>query len=451
MKNNNSIIAVVSFKSLGGLSIYKDLHLLCSETFERFKPALESVYKAKVAFKKSGFIIVAESEVGLTIGGSQQLFESFFCIKIQKVRISYIRDYDYYIYKSDKELEISICPELIEKIYLPNQFFVLNNLKEKVMPKLDYYHLTIPHGIRSVAGLDNTDVEYNLNGVNVVMIDTGLYKHTCLLELNSNINVIPVVDRFDARYDERGHGTAMSSVLLSLAPSINYTVIKAANAEESYPTTAFQKATSLNPEIINSSWGMLGFEPQLYLEISNAVSKGIICVFSAGNSQDDNPNNLFQTISHPDVLTVGGCMPHQDQTIEVSDISSSFDSYLFTGRHVPDLCGICGLLPYAHLILLPSQPECLFDKSNGLRDGTETDDGWFVSSGTSAAAAYITGLIAQIKGRHKNISQTIILEFLKKYCIKVNRGNSFMNDRAKSEYYNKAVGYGFVKWKRDGE
>ena len=45
---------------------------------------------------------------------------------------------------------------------------------------------------------------------------------------------------------------------------------------------------------------------------------------------------------------------------------------------------------------MPIQPAALFDFENGKRDGTAQDDGWFVSSGTSAAAAYVSGIVANI-------------------------------------------------------
>src|SRR6266700_6453467 len=44
-----------------------------------------------------------------------------------------------------------------------------------------------------------------------------------------------------------------------------------------------------------------------------------------------------------------------------SDYASAFDSKIYSGRHVPDFCGLVGMLPHANYIMLPIPPGCQID------------------------------------------------------------------------------------------
>lgn len=439
-----NVIATVTLKSRGGLSVYRDLEKLNRGTFKDFRPDEESLAKVREGFVSRGFYIEAKSEVGLTVSGPNELFAECFKVKISREKIKYIKDFEKYVYTSEHPLEPSFCQQDIERITLPRQSFELAGLIETEVPFLDYYHLQVPGQIRKVA---KTEGFHNLGitgkGVNVVMIDTGLYNHRYYKENGFSFTVIPAVRTFDVTQDERGHGTAMSSVLLAVAPGVNLTMLKLADYYHSYPIAALQKAVELRPEIINCSWGTIGFEPHVYLEIANAVDKGSIMVFSSGNGSSDRRASLFQTICYPDVISVGGCFPNEDGTLEAADIASSYSSDIFPLRFAPDVCGICGKLPKAQLILFPTQPGCIFDRNNGKRDGTKVDDGWLVSSGTSAAAAYVSGLIALILQRQPYLKEDI-KNVLQNTAIDVLSGASFMGNQANAPGWNRAVGFGFV-------
>ena len=430
----------MTFFSRGGLSIYRDLKLLNKSTFEQFVPEHEWIEATKLILEAAGMSIEALSEVGLSCSCTKERFEEYFGTAIEKKKIRGIKDIEYFVYENTKEIIIPKALKFVEKIFLPKQLFVLS---EETMPDLEYYHYTVPNGIRELVKSEFiSKIGKRKRQCQVAMIDTGLYPHEHFKKHGYDIKVLPAVSFLDPTKDERGHGTGMASVLLSIADNSKLTMIKAANLNYSFPVAALQKASSLNIEILSCSWGIIGYEPQAHLEIVNLINKEITVVFSAGNGASDRCKSIFQTIACPDILTIGGCMVENEE-IEVSDISSSYWSDIYDNRHVPDLCGICGKLPYAQVILMPIQPSALFDFENGKRDGTQQDDGWFVSSGTSAAAAYISGIIAIMK-ELEIIETSQIISLLKASCKKVRSGKSFMGDYASEENNNLAVGYGFL-------
>lgn len=443
----NRIVFNISFKSKQGLSVYRDLEKLNRHTYPAFTPPTGAIAATKKQFVQEGFSVEAESGVGLTLSAQKDLFDTFFKVNAEKRRIKFIKEFDYWVHETDSEPESPICREYIEKVFLPKQLFVLDTGgKETGMPELDYYHLSVPTGIREVAKVESFYRDNKRGGgIDVLMIDTGLYPHRYYKDSGYAFQVIPAVQGFDCTRDERGHGTGMASVLLAVAPEVNFTMVKAADDVSGYPIPALQKAVGCEPDIINCSWGIIGFEPHLYLEISHAIDEDIIVVFSAGNGSKDRRSSSLQTVAHPDVISVGGCYPCPDGSLESSDISSSYYSEIFANRFAPDLCGICGHLPYAQLILFPSEPGSIFDKYNGLRDGTKQDDGWFVSSGTSAAAAYVSGLLALMLQKYPLRDKKNIKKILEKCCVDVLKGENFMGRKADRKGWNQAVGSGFLR------
>lgn len=441
-------IVSFTFKSKSGRSIYNmdDLREINNSNIDEFKPDLGHIERLVNFLENEGFTIEARTEVGLSISGEIEQLEFVFKTKINKERIKYIRNYEFYQYTAEHEMNFKYPEDCIEKIFIQKQFFVLSNEISATGPEVAYYHLNVPDDLQRIG---NVDVFYknNLwgNNVKVALIDTGFYyNHPYFKDKNYNYHVIPAIDNFNISQDERGHGSGMSSILLSIAPNVDYTMIKASDTYISYPLTAFQKASMIDADIINCSWGVIGFEPHLYLEIVNAIQKGAVVVYSAGNGSTDRVSSILQTIAHPEIISVGGCYPREDGQIEAADLSSSYYSDIYTERYCPDICGICGMLPNGQLILFPSQPGSVFDRKNGKRDGTKMDDGWFVSSGTSAAAAYISGLIALAINRKPELDHRQIKQHIINCCNNVLLGKSFMGHKADSSGWNKAVGYGFL-------
>jgi subtilisin family serine protease len=159
---------------------------------------------------------------------------------------------------------------------------------------------------------------------------------------------------------------------------------------------------ALAPDIITCSWGshvpfaLSAADAALAASVAAAVAGGITVIFSAGNGHAGFPGQ------HPDVISAGGAFLGPDGRVMASNYASGFQSIIYPGRRVPDLCGLVGMRPKAIYIMLPVQPGDAIDNDNSgsiFPDGDHTtaNDGWAAFSGTSAAAPQLAGAAALIK------------------------------------------------------
>jgi subtilisin family serine protease len=116
--------------------------------------------------------------------------------------------------------------------------------------------------------------------------------------------------------------------------------------------------------------------------------------------------------------------------MQASDDASAFQSKIYPGRNVPDFSGLVGMQPHAAYIMLPIPPACAIDSeeskpSDGLPgDGTTTNDGWGVFSGTSAAAPQLAGVCALLLQKNPGLTPADIKAFLRRTCRDVTQGHS---------------------------
>jgi len=441
-------VATLTLAPAGGGDLPDDVALLDSTSAGRYLPSLRALDETRTALERHGLRVESASRAGLTVGGDVTTFDAAFGTRVEVRRLRHIRQSRYLVHASDQAPAVPAWLPHVRQVTFPRQLYVLDG-PAAVPPPLDYFHLPVPDAVARQTCADAFgDTRERGRGVSVVMIDTGLYRHPHFAAHGLDLAVVPAVTGLDTARDERGHGTGMASILLSVAPGARLTMVKAADDGFSFPVAAFQRAAALHPDVISCSWGTIGFEPHLYLEIAAAVASGVTVVFSAGNGSSDRRGALFQTVAHPEVVSVGGCTVDGSGALAVSDVSSSYASDLFPGRTCPDLCGICGDRPYAQLVLMPTEPGSLFDRENGRRDGTRPDDGWFVSSGTSAAAAHVSGLIACALAAGAERARPALMDVLRRGSVRVSAGRSFMGAPAVAEERNPAVGYGFLRGDR---
>jgi subtilisin family serine protease len=134
----------------------------------------------------------------------------------------------------------------------------------------------------------------------------------------------------------------------------------------------------------------------LEASVSAAIFSGITVVFSAGNGHAGFPGQ------HPEVISAGGVYIDELGNLQASDYSSGFQSVIYPGRRVPDVCGAVGQRPKAIYIMLPVEPGDKIDVDNSpgafpAGDETAPNDGWAAFSGTSAAAPQLAGVAALLK------------------------------------------------------
>ena len=155
--------------------------------------------------------------------------------------------------------------------------------------------------------------------------------------------------------DEYGHGTGIASNALGVAPGVNFLSVKM----DPNPTLAFKLAVRQRPNIITNSWGYdiddsSVLPPELVpleIEIANAVANGITVLFAAGNH-----GMKAWPASMSEVIAVGGGYIDENLNLQASSYASSFDSTIYPGRHVPDVCGLVGLAPKGVYITMPTMP-----------------------------------------------------------------------------------------------
>ena len=235
----------------------------------------------------------------------------------------------------------------------------------------------------------------------MAIIDSGFWLHPYYIKYGYKIQHIPTFKEREPGIDEYGHGTAQLASLFAVAPEVEVLAIKCMDRDPSY---ALEKALALDPKVINCAWGFnidhkgakgLPSEFQkMHKILKRAIKRGISIVAAGGNGQQPFPGNM------PEVIAAGGVYWGPDGNFEPSDVSSKFDSHIFPGRTVPDLCGLVGNRPHGRLLLVPVPPRATLAKkasfstiAAGNAQPTRAP-GWAMFSGTSAATAMITGAIA---------------------------------------------------------
>lgn len=431
-------------RSATGLALGDDPALLLRHPVEEFLPEPATIDRLADAYDREGLRVEARTDVGLTVGGDAELLAEVFGSPVRPVRNKYIRESVRYEQVAAGPLRSRPHPELVAEVRAPRAGFELAASATPPLPPSDR-HLRLPEDAARLAGADRLHADgIRGDGVRVVMVDTGLYDHPHHRAHGYTTSVVPALAPLDREADERGHGTAMSALLLAVAPGVELTMVKMAGEAFSFPLAAFQRAVQLAPDVISCSWGTLRAEPPLHLEVAHAVRRGITVLFAAGNGSTDRPTAMFQSVATPGALTVGGVHVGPDGGPRASDLASSYRSSVFPGRAVPDLSGPCGMLPNGNYIVFPTQPGCLFDRRNSAYDGTAPDDGWLVSSGTSGATAYAAGVAALAVQQGIGKGRALRTEDLAEACLPVTEGRSITGDDCGGVCPNHAVGHGLL-------
>lgn len=272
-------------------------------------------------------------------------------------------------------------------------------------------------------------------GVRVAMPDTGFYHHPYFQNQGYQFLAVTAPDTADHTSDPHGHGTGECANLLATAPGINFVGVKMGN-----PTLAFKTAVELRADIITNSWGysvdlpgtsMPNWLKPLYLAVLDAVSRGIVVCFSAGNGHFGFPGSM------PEVISVGGVYVTEDLDYEATQYASGFDSTWFPGRSTPDVCGLVGVPPTADYIALPVESGALLEKEKG----------WGAFSGTSAASPMVAGVCALLKEADQTLTPSEVKSVLRYTARDITSGKNAHGKLAKVGP-DGATGYGLVDAER---
>ena len=309
-------------------------------------------------------------------------------------------------------------------------------------PTVDYFHLEMP---RDVPKLLNADQVHRTGttgkGIRVVMVDSGFAhrSHPFFAKngFQSSVDLAPGAT--NDQTDANGHGTGESTNIFAVAPGATFIGVKVdSDADPRMGASlleGFQTAMAHSPKVISISMGydlrdqngQLAELPNslaaLEAEVQAAVASGVIVVFSAGNGHFSFPGMM------PDVVSAGGVFVAEDGSMQASDYASAFDSKIYSGRHVPDFCGLVGMQPHAAYIMLPIPAGCEIDAEtaqpqDGHGDETQVNDGWGVFSGTSAAAPQLAGVCALLLEKNPDLTAADIRAILRRTARDVTVGHA---------------------------
>lgn len=310
-------------------------------------------------------------------------------------------------------------------------------------PHVGYFHLEMPKGVPKLLRVEDVHrAGVTGKGVRVVMVDSGFahgsHPFFAANGYTSTVDLAPGASQ--DRTDLNGHGTGESTNVFAVAPGATFIGVKVDNdADPDHGASlleGFQTAMEHKPRVITISMGydlrdehgQLGLLPNslaaLEAEVQAAVAAGVVVIFSAGNGHFSFPGMM------PDVISAGGVYVDRAGKMRASDYASAFRSKIYSGRSVPDFCGLVGLQPGAFYIMLPIPLGCVIDREvatpedGSPGDGTRPDDGWGVFSGTSAAAPQLAGVCALLLEKNPGLSPADVKAVLRRTARDVTAGHS---------------------------
>lgn len=429
---------------------------LTPEGIDKYRPAESQGVRAAKALERLGFKVRHIGTFSISAEGPRKTWESVFHtrVSLEKQPISEghpeLGETAYWSHIADTPFEVPAdLSGLIERAYpqRPPMFF-----ESPLPPRVAYHHLTVPADVSSVmrsAPVHKCGVTGR--GVLVAMPDTGFYRHAFYDWHGYNYQATLAPDAIRVERDEVGHGTAEAANIFANAPDVDFIGVKMGLN----PTLAFKAASDLFPAVMTNSWGysiagptLPNFLKPLEAAVIEAVrERGITVCFSAGNGHFGFPGQM------PEVISVGGVFAESelggdDLRLQASDYASSFDSAIYPGRHVPDVCGLVGMRPGGIYIMLPVEPGDDIDQqlsggNHPNKDETAPDDGWAVISGTSAASPQVAGICALLKQVQPGLSPDLVKAILRASARDVTTGQSAHGQPA-GEGHDGATGAGLA-------
>lgn len=440
-----------------GAGIQQMMGELTVDTLDRSSPEERTLADVARKLQEFGFrTYIDDAGSGVSAEGPYDLFERAFQTSLRKRQRtlkteSRTHTFEFFdTRKSATDPNVASVPgALLISIQRPPIF-----MQSPLPSPVGYFHLRVPSDVAMLTGASATHRRRTPagqratgTGVRVAMLDTGFFIHPYYQAHGYRLTPVLAPGAIGpANSDPNGHGTGEVANIFACAPDARVFGVKMGLST----VLAFNRAMSLNPQVISCSWGFdlpgvtslpLPLLP-LYLRVLTAVAQGITVVFSGGNGQVVFPAMM------PQVIAAGGVYADNNGRLRASNYASSFMSLIFSGRRVPDFCGLVGMQPRGIYIMLPIPRGCDIDRDLGggafpNKDGTATNDGWGVFSGTSAAAPQIAGVCALLLQKNPSLTPNQVKAILRATAVDVTVGTSAMGESAGPGTDN-ATGSGLV-------
>lgn len=279
------------------------------------------------------------------------------------------------------------------------------------------------------------DLGYTGEGITVAIIDTGVVPHSDLIRpKNRIVGFKDFVNGNSKPYDDNGHGTHVAGIIGSngyasrgkyagVAPEVNILAIKALDETGSGNTSDIVSAiqwvietkNDYNTKVLNLSLGSPATNScksdPLCKAVEAAVRSGITVVVAAGNSGPSQMSILSPGNSR-NVITVGAV--DDNKTPELDD-----DSIAPFSSRGPTKEGI-------------KKPDIVAPGVDIMSLSNKSSDGYLALSGTSMATPLVSGAIATLHNKNKNLTPSQVKYMLMNSCIDLkdkyeNQGMGILN------------------------
>ena len=264
------------------------------------------------------------------------------------------------------------------------------------------------------------DKGYHGDGITIAVIDTGISPHNDLMKPKERIvGFKDFINNKTTTYDDNGHGTHVAGIIGSngysskgkytgLAPKANILAVKALDENGSGNTSNIVNAISwvienkskYNTKVLNLSLGSPANNPcskdPLCKAVTKAVNSGIVVVVAAGNSGPLASSILSPGIN-PDVITVGAV--DDKRTIDPKD-----DTIASFSSRGPTVDGL-------------TKPDLVSPGVNIMSLSNKKADDYVSLSGASMATPFVSGSVALMLEKDKNLSPKEVKRKLLDSCI----------------------------------
>lgn len=268
----------------------------------------------------------------------------------------------------------------------------------------------VPWNISCVAGTPHEN-KYKGKNIKVAVIDSGIDTHD---ELNTKgwVDFSDTVHGYKPT-DNSGHGTAVAGVIAGringigmegIASDADIYSVKVLDMENAAPVSAVVKAIQWCIEneidIINMSFGMDTDSVLLHGIVEQAYDKGILMIAAAGNDTE----TVQYPAAYPQVMAVGSVGEH----LEISDFSCRGGVEVVAPGENAQTTGFVG--------------------------------SYMKTSGTSIAAAHVTGVAAAVKSARHSLSGNQLRQAIVESATSLSDGNRLVNYENAVRYVKKKAG-----------